>query len=104
MLWCNVDMKKAVGTSAALGFPIAAAGTVGYVLTGLSAEGLPGFPMTLGYVHLPALFAVAAASVLTAPLGASVAHRINTAPLKKLFALNLLVLASYMLYKAISVF
>lgn len=102
MLWCNVQMKNAVGTSAALGFPIAAAGTIGYIVTGLGVTGLPGFPETIGYIHLPALLCVAVASVCTAPLGAKVAHSINTKPLKKIFACNLLVLASYMLYRAIS--
>ena len=34
MVWCNVKMHNAVGTSAALGFPIAAAGTLGYIITG----------------------------------------------------------------------
>ena len=58
--------------------------------------------MMAGYIHLPALACVSAASVCTAPLGARVAHSIDTKPLKKLFACNLLVLAGYMLYRAIS--
>ncbi|MDY6010688.1 MAG: sulfite exporter TauE/SafE family protein [Duodenibacillus sp.] len=102
MVWCNVRMQNAVGTSAALGFPIAAAGTIGYIVTGLSVPGLPGWPETLGFIHLPALVSVAAASIFTAPLGARVAHAINTKPLKRLFACNLFVLASYMLYRAVS--
>lgn len=102
LVWCNVAMQRAVGTSAALGLPIAAAGTLGYILTGWGVEGLPGFPMMAGYIHLPALACVSVASVCTAPLGARVAHSIDTKPLKKLFACNLLVLAGYMLYRAIS--
>ncbi len=102
LLWCNVQMKNAVGTSAALGFPIAAAGTIGYILTGWGEPGLPHGFETLGYIHLPALLCVSIASVLTAPFGAKVAHSIDTKPLKKLFACNLLVLASYMLYRAVS--
>ena len=101
LVWCNVQIHNAVGTSASLGFPIAAAGTLGYVVAGLAVPELPGPPLMLGYIHLPALFSVAAASVMTAPLGAKTAHRIDTAPLKKLFALNLLCIASYMLYRAI---
>ena len=34
MTWCNVPIHKAVATSAALGFPIALAGTLGYVWAG----------------------------------------------------------------------
>ena len=43
-------------------------------------------------------------SVLTAPLGAKVAHSIDTKPLKRIFASLLYVLATYMLWKAISAF
>lgn len=99
MIWCNVKMHNAVATSAALGFPIAAAGTIGYVVAGFRAGPLPAG--SLGFVHLPALAAVAVGSVLTAPLGARVAHALDTKPLKRIFAAALYVLAGYMLYKAV---
>jgi len=101
MVWCNTKIHNAVATSAALGFPIAAAGTVGYIIAGWKEPGLPGPPQTLGFIYLPALAAVAATSVLTAPLGAKVAHSLDTRPLKRIFALMLFVLAGYMLYKAV---
>lgn len=41
LVWGNVKIHHAVATSAALGFPIAAAGTVGYVLAGRGQAGLP---------------------------------------------------------------
>jgi uncharacterized membrane protein YfcA len=99
MVWSNVPIHNAVATSAALGFPIAAAGTLGYVLAGRSEAGLP--PGTFGFVYLPALLAIAAASVLTAPLGAKVAHSLDTRPLKRIFALLLFALAGYMAYKGV---
>jgi uncharacterized membrane protein YfcA len=99
MVWSNVPIHNAVATSAALGFPIAAAGTVGYILAGRSEVGLPAG--TLGFVYLPALVAIAAASVLTAPLGAKVAHSLDTRPLKRIFALLLFALAGYMAYKGV---
>src|SRR3989339_1978136 len=43
MVWCNVTVHEAIGTSAAIGFPIAIAGTVGYIVNGLGAAGLPPF-------------------------------------------------------------
>lgn len=101
LTYCNVPMHTAIGTSAALGFPIAAAGVIGYIWSGLSVTGLPGWPYTLGFLHLPALLSVAVMSVLTAPLGAKVAHSIDTKPLKRLFATLLYVLAAYMLYRAV---
>lgn len=100
MLYCNVKMQKAVGTSAALGFPIALFGSIGYIWTGLGVPGLPGWPISAGFIYLPALFLCACASFLIAPLGAKVAHSIDTKPLKRIFACNLFLIAAYMLYKA----
>jgi uncharacterized membrane protein YfcA len=98
MSWCNVKIHNAVATSAALGLPIAIAGTVGFVIAGLRVEGMP--PHTLGYIYLPALFAIVAASMLLAPVGARTAHRWPVKKLKRAFALLLYVLAAYMLWKA----
>jgi uncharacterized membrane protein YfcA len=98
MTWCNVPIHSAVATSAALGFPIAVASVIGYVWSGLGQSGLPGG--SLGYIYLPALAVIAMASVLTAPLGARTAHRMDVAQLKKVFACLLFSLAVYMLWKA----
>lgn len=91
----NVPMRRAIGTAAAIGFPIACAGTVGYVLHGLHRTGL--LPGSLGFVYLPALAIVAAASMLVAPLGARVAHRLPVRRLRIVFSLVLLALAMRML-------
>ena len=88
---CNVPIKRAIGTAAANGFPIAVAGTMGYVLNGLRIEGLP--EGCLGYVYLPALVLIVAASVPVAPLGARLAHRLPVRRLRIVFALMLLALA-----------
>ncbi len=95
----NVAILNAVATSAALGFPIALANTVGYVISGTDLPNLP--PHSLGYVWLPALAVIASCSVLTAPLGAKMAHRLPVAKLKKIFAVVLYGLASYMLWKGL---
>jgi uncharacterized membrane protein YfcA len=98
MTWCNVKIHEAVATSAALGFPIALAGTVSNVYYGMNTPGLP--PGSFGFVHVPALLVVSVASVLTAPLGARTAHRLRAESLRRVFAITLLLLAGYMLYKA----
>lgn len=95
MLWCNIPLHEAIGTSAAIGFPIAVAGAIGYVFNGLSAPNLPGY--SLGYVYLPALLGIICASVLTAPLGVHLAHSLPVDRLKRLFAGLLLVVATRML-------
>lgn len=98
MVRCNVGMHQAIGTSAALGFPIAAGGLIGYVVAGLDVPNMP--PYTLGYIYLPALAACAIASLITAPIGARTAHRTNVATLRRGFAVLLLVLAAYMSTRA----
>jgi uncharacterized membrane protein YfcA len=94
--WCNVRMQTAIGTSAAVGLPIAFMGAFGYALNGLNMPGLPAG--TVGYIYWPAALAIAAASSLTAPLGARLAHRLPVATLKRLFALLLIALSLHMLY------
>lgn len=96
-VWCNMPLRQAIGTSAAVGFPLAAGGTIGYVVGGMQATGLPG--PHLGYVFLPALLGTASASVLAAPLGARLTHRMDVGLLRRLFALLLLVLAAKLLIK-----
>jgi uncharacterized membrane protein YfcA len=92
---CNVPLRRAIGTAAANGFPIALAGTVGYVAQGLRVPGLPEW--TLGYVYLPALALIVAASIPVAPLGARLAHRLPVRRLRIVFSLMLLALALRML-------
>lgn len=97
MTWCNVPIHNAVATSAALGFPIAVVNVVGYAIAGQQEVHLP--PAALGYIWLPALAAVALASVFTAPLGARAAHQLPVAQLKRVFATLLFALGAYMLWK-----
>lgn len=92
---CNVPLKRAIGTAAANGFPIAVAGTAGYVLNGLRVQGLP--EGSLGFVYLPALAIIVAASMPAAPIGAKLAHRLPVKRLRIFFALTLLALALRML-------
>lgn len=96
MTWCNVKMHEAIGTSAAIGLPIALAGTAGYLVGGHGTTGLP--DGSFGYIHLPALAACVAMSVLTAPLGARAAHGLPVATLKKIFAGVILLLLAKMLH------
>ena len=100
MTWCNVAIHNAVATSAALGFPIALANVVGYVISGQSVQDLPMY--SLGYIWLPALGVIASCSVLTAPLGARAAHTLPVKQLKRVFASILYLLAAYMLYRGLT--
>ena len=96
MMWCNVPVHTAIGTSAAIGFPIAIAGTLGYVVNGMGVAGLP--DPHWGYLYLPALFGIALFSFFTAPFGARLAHRTPVATLKRVYACFLIVIATRILW------
>ncbi len=96
LVYCNTTIKKAIGTSAAIGLPIALSGAVGYVANGLRAEALPEY--SLGYVYLPALFGIVLASSLTAPYGARLAHWLPAMALKRAFAILLYLIGLNMLW------
>jgi uncharacterized membrane protein YfcA len=95
LAWCSVPLRRAIGTAAAVGLPIAIAGSLGFVIQGLRVDGLPS--PSLGYVYLPALVLVAATSMFAAPFGARVAHRVPVKRLRIIFALVLYALAVRML-------
>ena len=79
-----------------MGLPIAIDGTIGYIWNGWAHPGLPSG--SLGFIYLPALGVILLASMLAAPLGARLAHRLPVHVLKRIFASLLLVLSSRMLW------
>jgi uncharacterized membrane protein YfcA len=95
LLWHGQRVQNAVATAAACGYPIAIAGTLGFVVLGDSSAAAP----TLGYVHLPALAGVAVFSVLGAPLGVAAVHRSSPLLAKRIFAGFLLIVAVKMLLR-----
>lgn len=95
LAWCNVPLKRAIGTAAANGFPIAVAGSVGYIVQGLRADGLPA--ASFGYVYLPAFGFIVVTSMLVAPLGALLMHRLPVRRLRFVLALMLYALGARML-------
>lgn len=96
MTMCNVPMRNAIGTSAALGLPIAIAGSIGFIATGLGKDHLP--PLSLGYVYLPALVGIVVGTFITVPWGARMAHSMPVTRLTKIFAVILFILATRMLW------
>jgi len=95
LTWCNVKVRHAIATSAALGVPIALAGGIGYAMSGWGESNLP--DGSVGYVYVPAVLSISATSVLVAPLGARLAHRLPVHILKKAFGILLIGLAIKML-------
>lgn len=91
LVWRGVAPVRAVGTSSACGVAIGLSSAAGYVLHA-PAGALP--QHALGYVYLPAAIGVAVASVLAAPYGTRLAHRISGTALKRVFAGFLLAVAA----------
>jgi len=96
LLWCNVTMREAVGTSAACGLPIAIAGVIGFIITGLDNAGLPKW--SWGYVYLPAALCILSTSIFFAPIGAKLAHRLPILTLKRIFAVFLALVGLKMVF------
>ncbi|NNL06405.1 MAG: sulfite exporter TauE/SafE family protein [Gammaproteobacteria bacterium] len=96
LLWHNIPIRNAVASSAACGFPIAVAGTAAYVVSGWNVSGLT--PYALGFVSLPAFALIIVTSIITAPLGASLAHKLPETTLRTVFALVLIALGVKMLW------
>jgi uncharacterized membrane protein YfcA len=93
--WCNVEMRRAVATSAACGLPIALAGAIAFMVAGWNHPALPG--ASSGYLHWPAVLGIGLTSVLFAPLGARLAHTLPAYTLRRIFALFLALLGIRML-------
>ncbi len=97
LTWCRVPIQKAIANSAALGWPIAVSGTIGYIFSGVQTDHLP--PFSVGFVYLPGLITLSIVTTLMAPIGAKVAHKLPVSKLKKAFAFILVITASEMLWK-----
>lgn len=96
LVWCNINIRQAIATSAAIGLPIAIAGSMTYAVSGWHNNHLPEF--SLGYVHLPSLASITVCSILFAPVGAQLAHRLPLPWLKKIFAVCLILMASKLMF------
>lgn len=95
----SVDIKKAIGTSSAIGLPISLAGTLGYLINGWSHTSADS--LTFGFIYLPAVILISFASSICAPIGVSMAHRLPVRQLKKIFAVLLILLSIKMLVSII---
>lgn len=84
----GIELRRAVGTSAACGLPIALAGAIGFAIVGLGRDGLP--PWSTGFVYWPAVGLLLLASMPAAPLGARLAHALPVQLLRRGFGVLLL--------------
>jgi uncharacterized protein len=85
LLRLNANMHEALGTSLACGVLISTTATTFFIL------------MNQGYIYWPAFWGIIISSVLFAPVGTTLAHKLSTKFLKRLFASFLLLIAIDML-------
>ncbi len=96
LVLCSYPIRRAVGTSSAVGMIIAIPGTLGFMAAGWDVPGRP--PLSLGFVSLLGLGLTAPTAMLTAPLGTRLAHIIDPTWLRRSFALFLMLTASRMFW------
>ena len=95
----GVAIHRAVATAAGFGLLIAVPSVIGFLLTPVTAPNPP--PGTLGQVNLVAFVVVVAMTLITTPWGVRLAHATDPKPLKRAFAVFILVMALNMLRKAL---
>jgi uncharacterized membrane protein YfcA len=93
-----VPIHRAVATAAGFGVLIAVPSVAGFLLADIPATSRP--PFTVGAVNLPAFVLVISMTLITAPFGARLAHRMDAKPLKRVFGVFLTLVALNMLRKA----
>jgi len=93
----NVPIHRAVATAAGFGVIIAVPSVIGFLTVDLQSPP----PFTIGAVNLPAFILVIAMTLITAPWGAALAHRMDPKPLKRMFGVFLMLVAINMLRKAV---
>ncbi len=99
MTLCGRPIHQAVATASGFGMAIGAAATLGFIVFGWNATGTP--PLSLGYVNVPAAIIMGALTMLTAPYGARLAHRLDRKILRRAFACYLLATAVSVVLKAL---
>jgi len=94
----NVPMHRAVGTAALFGLFIAVPGTLGFMAAGWGDPRLPAG--SLGFVSLLGFACIAPVTVLTAPLGAKIAHALSARHLNMAFGAFLVIASLRLFYRA----
>jgi uncharacterized membrane protein YfcA len=95
LLKCRQPIRNAVAISSACGLPIAVSGTIGYIILGWNEPQMPAW--SLGYIYGPAFAGIVTTSIVFAPMGARLAHRLPTSRLKRLFAVFLFIIGCKLL-------
>ena len=98
----GLEMRRAIGSSAAIGFPIAISGTIGYAINGhISANELANNEAIIGFVHIPSVIIISIFGFIMAPIGVKLSTKLPVKVLKKIFAVLLVCLSIKMLMNVV---
>ncbi len=86
------DMRKAIGTSAAIGIVIAITGTVSMISSGALFANVKS-PLSFGYFNLPGFLVFVPITMLAAPLGAKVVHKVSRSLISRIFGIYLIIMS-----------
>ena len=101
MTLCGMPIHRAVATAAGWGVAIGLPGAIAAILVGWGREGLP--PISVGFVNLPAFALISLFTVLMAPVGAALAHKLPAENLRRLFGALLVLVALRMVWQALGI-
>ncbi len=96
----GTSIHRAVGTAALFGLVIALPGTIGFIVTGYGDPRMP--PGNLGFVSLPGFALIAPATVMTAPIGARIAHSFDERKLTLAFGAFLAIVSARLFFKGLA--
>lgn len=94
----SVPIHRAVATAAGFGLAIAIPSAVAWLFVQVDT---PRLPWTFGAVNVPAFLLITPMTFIFAPIGATIAHRMDAKPLKRVFGVFLLIVAANMVRTAL---
>ena len=86
------DIRKSIGTAAAVGFLIAVTGTITMITGGKIIDNI-NTPFSIGYINILGFFVFVPVTMVMARLGAKTVYRINKKLLSKIFGSFLLIVS-----------
>ena len=93
----GIPIHRAVATASGYGVIIAVPSVIGFLFADVAVAP----PLTVGAVNLGAFAVVVSMTLITAPWGSALAHRMDPKPLKRVFGIFLILVALNMLRKVL---
>ena len=96
------DIRKSIGTAAAVGFLISVTGTITMITSGKIIDNVNS-PFSLGYINLLGFAVFVPVTMFMARLGARAVYKINKSLLSKIFGTFLIIVSIRSFYEYLSI-